>query len=104
MVSRQDTLGQSWLLLSGRIFGTLSNILTLGIYFIGLAVDDCWRPRRGCDCNLLNQPMYADVLGWQQTLQLLLQPLQHLAGTFDWRIAEAALYCIRYPLFLSCLC
>lgn len=41
------------------------------------------------------QLLHADVLGWQQTLQLLLQPLQHLAGTFDWRIAEAALYCIR---------
>ena len=37
----------------------------------------------------------ADVLGWQPTLQLLLRPLQTLATTFDWRVAEASLYCVR---------
>lgn len=37
----------------------------------------------------------ADVLGWQPTLQLLLRPLQQLATTFDWRVAEASLYCVR---------
>ena len=47
--------------------------------------------------------LLADVLGWQQTLQLLLQPLQQLAGKpFDWRLAEASLYCIRYDT--ACLC
>jgi len=35
------------------------------------------------------------VLGWQPTLQLLLRPLQQLATTFDWRVAEASLYCVR---------
>ena len=40
--------------------------------------------------------MLADVLGWQQTLQLLLRPLQQLSSKpFDWRLAEASLYCIR---------
>lgn len=37
----------------------------------------------------------AEVLGWQRTLGLLLAPLQQLATAFDWRVAEASLYCVR---------
>lgn len=40
----------------------------------------------------------ADVLGSDRILQLLVGPLQSLgqAGSeFDWRTAEAALYCIK---------
>ena len=37
------------------------------------------------------------VLGSEQTLQLLTEPLAGLDGraSFDWRTAEAALYCVR---------
>ncbi len=42
----------------------------------------------------------ADVLGWQPTLQLLLRPLQQLSTSFDWRVAEASLYCVR--LVIAC--
>ncbi|KAK9830032.1 hypothetical protein WJX72_009312 [[Myrmecia] bisecta] len=39
----------------------------------------------------------AAVLGADRTLRLLLEPLQSVSagGQFDWRTAEAALYCIR---------
>lgn len=40
----------------------------------------------------------AEVLGWQQTLGLLLAPLQQLSSVFDWRVAEACLYCVRSAL------
>ena len=37
----------------------------------------------------------AEVLGWPQTLGLLLAPLQQLSTAFDWRVAEACLYCVK---------
>jgi hypothetical protein len=44
----------------------------------------------------------AAIIGGQATLSKLLEPLQRVSmevsngAAFDWRAAEAALYCIRY--------
>lgn len=68
----------------------------------------CYAPRRNRFLKdySLNQGAIAGVLGDQNMLQILTEPLQRLSqgnSNFDWQTAEAALQCIRwFSLLGSC--